>query len=157
MTLDYEITEFVNDTRSVSFFLRSVEDNFLSNALKDALNLNDESFKICKTSETNNISISSRSIDEVLDFCSDNDIAKELNQINLIINSIFYNLFRKNYYLSYDPELEEYAQVVLEIYVKDTVDNILSMQNNYYKKLFDHIEHKKIKYFVLKCEKYGSN
>ncbi|MFH1856506.1 MAG: hypothetical protein ABH836_04670 [Candidatus Omnitrophota bacterium] len=92
--------------------------------------------------------------DDVWMFCLFEDIEKVFDIVYSLVETVFKNIVKRNIYLRADPEIEDYRKIIFEIFIDDSIDNILDMQEDFYAYFVATIARNKIDYFVLKCEQY---
>ncbi|MBF0478279.1 MAG: hypothetical protein HQL26_02240 [Candidatus Omnitrophica bacterium] len=93
--------------------------------------------------------------DAVFDFCKKENLLQEFYAFDCFIKKCFINIININVKAKPDPEIKNKNQVIVEVFIKDSIRGIIDMQNNFFELVFKEFNGSIFDKFVLKCEKYG--
>jgi hypothetical protein len=86
--------------------------------------------------------------EEILEFCSKHNIYRECCEYHTLFTENFKNIRGIDIYLSEDPEIPNYQHISFILTIADSIENVLSYEEEFRKKLRKEIPIEKRQYFV---------
>lgn len=86
--------------------------------------------------------------EDVLDFCSKNDVFHESCKYNSLFRETFKHIQQINIYISEDPEIPDYRHISFILTIADSIENVLQYEDVFKKKLRNSVDKEKRQHFV---------